>query len=255
MYFVAKPNEEAKAFIQAAGLIDETQMKAVGTLVFDLKNYGLWDKMKAIYPMVGGTSGSHKFNLKDPRDANAAYRLQFSGSWTHSSTGASGSSTGYASTFYIPSSQSFNERGHFVYYSRTSGSNSINQMGSNNPSPPSYYEIIPNFLGNTRFAINSAVESDIAITTTLGLLHANRVNTTTQQYYQNGALLRSATAISASTVSWSVFINAMNNSNVSAGNLSYECAFASLGDGLTDTEAANLYTAVQRFQTTLGRQV
>ena len=59
MYFVAKPNEEAKAFIQAAGLIDETQMKAIGTLVFDLKNYNLWDKMKAIYHMVGGTPGSH----------------------------------------------------------------------------------------------------------------------------------------------------------------------------------------------------
>lgn len=35
----------------------------------------------------------------------------------------------------------------------------------------------------------------------------------------------------------------------------FECAFASIGDGLTDTEAVNFYTAVQRFQTTLGRQV
>jgi hypothetical protein len=255
MYFVAKPNTDALNFISAANITDTTQCIAIATLVTDLKNYNIWDKMKAIYPMVGGTSGSHKFNLKDPRDADSAHRLQFSGSWTHSSTGASGSSTGYASTFYIPSSQSFSERGHFIYYSRTSGSTSVNQMGANNPSPPSYYEIIPNYLGNTRFAINSAVESDIAITNTLGLLHANRVNTTTQQYYQNGVLLRSATAVSTSTVSWSVFINAMNNSNVSAGNLSYECAFASLGDGLTDTEASNLYTAVQRFQTTLGRQV
>jgi hypothetical protein len=28
-----------------------------------------------------------------------------------------------------------------------------------------------------------------------------------------------------------------------------------LGDGLTDTEAANFYTAVQTYQTTLGRNV
>jgi hypothetical protein len=34
-----------------------------------------------------------------------------------------------------------------------------------------------------------------------------------------------------------------------------ECAFASIGDGLTDTEAANFYTAVQAYQTTLSRQV
>jgi hypothetical protein len=34
-----------------------------------------------------------------------------------------------------------------------------------------------------------------------------------------------------------------------------EQAFASIGDGLTDTEVANFYTAVQSFQTTLGRAV
>ena len=32
-------------------------------------------------------------------------------------------------------------------------------------------------------------------------------------------------------------------------------ALASLGNSLTATDAANFYTAVQAFQTTLGRQV
>ena len=31
--------------------------------------------MKAIYPFVGGTATTHKFNLKDPADINAAFRL------------------------------------------------------------------------------------------------------------------------------------------------------------------------------------
>jgi len=34
-----------------------------------------------------------------------------------------------------------------------------------------------------------------------------------------------------------------------------ECAFSSVGDGLTPTDIANYYTAVQSFQTTLSRQV
>jgi hypothetical protein len=34
-----------------------------------------------------------------------------------------------------------------------------------------------------------------------------------------------------------------------------ETAFASIGDGLTDTDVTNLYTRVQNFQTTLNRQV
>ena len=36
---------------------------------------------------------------------------------------------------------------------------------------------------------------------------------------------------------------------------SKECAFSSIGDGLSDTEAANFYTAVQTFNTTLARQI
>jgi hypothetical protein len=34
-----------------------------------------------------------------------------------------------------------------------------------------------------------------------------------------------------------------------------QCAFSSIGDGLTDTQASNFYTAVQAFQTTLSRNV
>jgi len=34
-----------------------------------------------------------------------------------------------------------------------------------------------------------------------------------------------------------------------------QLAFASIGDGLDDTQASNFYTAVQAFQTTLSRQV
>ena len=45
--------------------------------------------------------------------------------------------------------------------------------------------------------------------------------------------------------------------NIGGGNqyAARECAFASIGDGLTDTDVSNLYTAVQAFQTTLSRNV
>ena len=56
-----------------------------------------------------------------------------------------------------------------------------------------------------------------------------------------------------------------NSINITIGGLNYNgtvvditnktSSFSSIGDGLTDTEAANFYTAVQAFQTTLGRQV
>ena len=90
---------DAQAFISAAGITDLTQAAAINTLVNDLKTYGLWTKMKAFYPMVGGTAASHKFNLKDPRDLNAAYRLTFFGGLIHDSNGVLGNgTTGYAYT-------------------------------------------------------------------------------------------------------------------------------------------------------------
>jgi hypothetical protein len=40
------------AFITATGITQPTQSAALETLVSDLKSYGLWNKMKAIYPMI-----------------------------------------------------------------------------------------------------------------------------------------------------------------------------------------------------------
>ena len=78
---------DAQAFITAAGITNPTQQTAINTLVVSLKANGIWTKMKAIYPMVGGTATSHKFNLKDPRDLDVAFRLSFVGGVTHNSNG------------------------------------------------------------------------------------------------------------------------------------------------------------------------
>ena len=56
-----------------------------------------------------------------------------------------------------------------------------------------------------------------------------------------------------------VFLGGFNYRNMGGASTFYyankECAFSSVGNGLTDTESANLYTAVQAFQTTLSRNV
>ena len=98
-------NPDAQAFITAAGITDPTQISAINSLVNGLQADGIWTKMKAIYPFVGGTATTHKYNLKDPRDLDAAFRLVFNGGWTHSSTGATPNGTnGYADTKLVPSS-------------------------------------------------------------------------------------------------------------------------------------------------------
>ena len=76
---------DAQAFITASG-ISGTEATAINTLVTDLKSANIWAKMKAVYPIVGGTATSHKFNLLNPVDSNAANRLVFAGGVTHSNS-------------------------------------------------------------------------------------------------------------------------------------------------------------------------
>jgi len=90
---------DATAFNTAAGITDPTQKNAINTLVIALKAANLWTSLTAIWPYVGGTASTHKWNLKDPRDLDAAYRLVFAGGITHDSNGVTfNGSTGYADT-------------------------------------------------------------------------------------------------------------------------------------------------------------
>jgi hypothetical protein len=74
---------DAIAFIAAAGITDLVQKAAITTLVLQLKSDAIWSKFQAIYPLVGGTAFTHKFNLINPLDTNAAFRLHIFG-WRYS---------------------------------------------------------------------------------------------------------------------------------------------------------------------------
>ena len=52
---VSYGDSDAQAFIAATGLTGTTEVNAITNLVANLKNYGLWAKMKAIYPFVSDT--------------------------------------------------------------------------------------------------------------------------------------------------------------------------------------------------------
>jgi hypothetical protein len=253
---------DAQAFITAASITDATQQSAINQLVVDLKGYGIWTKMKALYPFVGGTASTHKFNLKDPRDLDAAFRLVFSGGITHSSTGITfGGVNGYANTKLNLNSTLILNNSHSSIYSRTNNAAAIVDMGcevvpndmrmhlkwtDNN----SYYDKYDQSIGRITYAMGS--------TASTGLFIANRTSNINFNVWRNSNKLTTKTTTNTSSLpSREIFIGA-DNAAGGAGISSYSnrnYAFASLGDGLSDTEAANFYTAVQAFQTTLGRSI
>jgi hypothetical protein len=250
---------DAQAFLNVAVITNTTQASAINTLVTNLKGYGIWSKMKAIYPMVGGTANSHKFNLKDSRDSDAAFRLAFFGGWTHTSTGARpNGTTAYADTLLNTATVINNVNdGHLSYYSRTNNSG-INQIEIGNRDSHSSFDLVIKFgAGNLAGACINMSDTNVFTNNTdsTGLYLANQNNTANvRKMFKNGAVLATQTVTQNVQPNERVYIG--SRGGVSSGFFSNrECAFASVGNGLTDAEAANFYTIVQAYQTTLGRQV
>ena len=263
---------DAQAFITATG-ISGTNASAINTLVIDLKAASIWTKMHALYPIIGGSATSHKINLKDPRDLDAAFRIVFNGGWTHSSNGALPNGTNaYANTFFVPSSHLTLHNAHMGYYSRTSGmaATTTGLMGANENS--GIYDGLDSFViyrATTSIQVTQNAElllSNIGFSTqtnSQGFWVNSRTSATatTLKLFKNGISLNNATTSPAgqSLNTNSLYIGAIRQMTIAApyaGNYSNcECAFSSIGDGLTDAEALSLYNAVQTFNTTLARNV
>jgi hypothetical protein len=246
---------DAQAFITAAAITDPTQQAAINTLVVDLKGYSIWNKMKAIYPIVGGTAATHKWNLKDPRDLDAAFRLVFSGGVTHSINGVQfGGVNGYANTFLNSSVNLTNSNNHFSVYSRTSSVVATTvEMGCANTGAVNFnhLRVAVNYLAGHITSTNFT-----STTNAQGFWLGNKVANNDRRVYKNSTKEATNTTVDSTTLpNFNVFIGARNDNGTAAVYSDKQCAFASIGDGLTDTEAANFYTAVQTFQTTLGRSI
>jgi hypothetical protein len=243
---------DAQAFITAAAITDPTQQSAINTLVVDLKGYNVWTKMKAIYPMVGGTNSQHTWNLKN----TAQFQISWQGGVVSSANGVqfngmnSYGITGYNQTTVVDTLNS----SHLSFYSRTNSNGLEIEIGVQQPS--SNYNLLEiRTAGTTYFLSNQSAITSIADGNSLGFYLTNRQASNDIDGWKNGVKLINATTASNSLPNANIYIGALNNLGNTAFYSTKECAFASIGDGLTDTEAANFYTAVQAFQTTLGRQV
>ena len=241
---------DAQAFITAAAITDSTQQSAINQLVVDLKGYSLWTKFDALFPFVGGTASAHKFNLKNPLDTNAAFRLSFLGGWTHSVNGALPNGTnGYADTFLNDLSNLSQNDAHFSVYSRTNTSVFAPVIGSNSYGQNGGCKLTLNFAGGTYYSVHSADQPNTANTDTRGFFIANRTLSTSTSLMIRGSVTTHTQA--SQTPSNTTF----KIGGVPSFYDNKQIAFASIGDGLTAQNMTDLNTAVIAFQTALSRNV
>jgi hypothetical protein len=235
--------------IAAGGSLSTTEQNATKTLVADLKAYGIWSAMKAVYPMVGASAAACAQNLK-----SSSFTGTFTSGWTFASTGVTGNGS---STYMDPSltsaaNLSLNSA-HIAYYSRTDSGASMIMAGTR-----SLY-VLARF---TNFHANNSVESTAGIntgTTSAGFFMSNRTIGTEMKFQINGSIQKdgASTAATASIQATQSLYMGCQNTDLFGVRLynNFSTAWYSIGDGLTDTQASNFYTAVQAFQTTLSRNV
>jgi hypothetical protein len=200
-----------------------------------------------------------KYNLKDPRDLDAAFRLVFNGGWTHSSTGATPNGTnGYADTKLNDSSLTPNSS-HMSYYSRTNALTATYEMGIYNGTKGIWYALrnagTTSFTGGI-FQLGTSLELAVLNSDSTGHYIGGKNGSTTVKFYKNGTSVASGAKADATATNTSIYLATLNNNGTPAfGFSTKQIAFSTIGDGLLDAEAANLYTRVQTYQTALSRQV
>jgi hypothetical protein len=233
--------------IAAGGSLSTTEQNATKTLVSDLKAYGIWSAMKAIYPMVGASAAACAQNLK-----SSSFTGTFTSGWTFASNGVTPNGTSAYMNTALASNTLTNGSTHLSYYSRTNNSGTKIDIGSETPDFLLWY----NAFSTTAAMFGSTMNYTPVLSNSSGFLLGSRY-TTTNGLIQYNNLQQLKTGLTGDSRSAeNIFIGAINSTGTSASYFSdRQCAFASIGDGLTDTQASNFYTAVQAFQTTLSRNV
>jgi hypothetical protein len=246
---IASFDADAVAFFgrvtTAGGSLSATEKAAVNTLVVDMKAAGIWSGMKAIYPMVGASAAACAQNLK-----SSSFTGTFTSGWTFASTGVKGNGTSaYMDTNFNPNTSSNANFKHMSYYSRDNFNNC--QIGISASNFDQIY-----YVGGAYYNILSTPSfSAITTATTKGLVLASRTTSTSGcTTYVNNSNLGNDGITASANPNGNLWLNARATSASGTASAN-ECAFASIGDGLTGTQASNFYTAVQAFQTTLSRQV
>lgn len=250
---------DAQAFLTATGITNETIIDAIDALVIGLKTDNLWSKMAALYPFVGGTDTTHKFNLKDPRDLDAAYRITWSGTITHNSNGVQGNgSDGFGNTHFIDNAGWTRTSRHVSIYSRTNSFGNMNSLGVMAPSQdPCHVYLKFSSSNDAYFRLPHPGGPIATITDTTGFFVGSKTSgTLNTKAYRNGSQVGSdQTQNTTQDSSLKHYILAQNNNGTAANFSSRNYCFFSFGQFLTATDVTNFNTIVQSFQTTLGRNV
>jgi len=252
-----KLDTNAAAFLNITGITDRTTVQSINNLVKSLKTAGLWTRCIAIYPFVGGTAVTNKYNLVN----TSQYTITFVGTWTYASTGVLPIGlNSYANTGMLATILSQNNA-HLAFYSRTNAaaSDRVSMGAIVGGSSPMVGIQLRNAAGNAVAQNASGTVNQTAVF----------ANANSQGFYMSsknsssiGGLVMYKNGVSQASNPVAITVNNYPSANILIGAYSTttffddkECAYASIGLSMNATQAANYNTIITNFETEQGRNV
>lgn len=240
---------DAQKFFDSTGITDTTQKSAVNNLLIQLKDSSLWPQFLAIYPMVGGTNATTKWNLKDPRNLDSAYRLTFNGSPVFSNSGILfPTPSDYANTHLTDSAIGGYNNAAISYYSTTQNRVDGYDMGC-----------ADNVIYYNEFAIYHSSDASnwfgyyaygVTPASTVGLFMLSSTTADVKRYENGVATDAKGSAPTPGYTNYPVLLGTAAGA-ISGGQR--KCSFATIGKGLSDAQALTFYNIVLKFMKAMSR--
>lgn len=236
---------ETIAFLSQASITDPTIGNAVNDLVLDMQSAGIWNKMIAVYPIVGGNASAHKTNLIDPN----TYTAIFSGGWVHSSTGMLGNGINtFADTQLTPITDMPGPDMSMGVYMRTSPTTIKYPLAGG--ASQNLYWLRFTTLAVAAYMPSTGVTINIAINPQTGFTGTSKNGVDDFFILSSVGGISSTTASSPNMANTSMLIGRFGGSYTAE-----EFAFAFIGYHLDQTEMDTFRVMVGDFQTALSRNV
>ena len=214
-----------------------------------------------MYPMLGGSAASCKFNAKNPVDTNGAFRLTFNGGWSFDSSGATGNNANTFARTYLTGSTLNRFSQHISYYvGNITLSSQCIEMGCADTVGGIYSDLHVdliafggNFRGgniNTSGSMFSDTPANSAMT---GNFIVSRTSDTTSYMTKNGSQIFSATTTTTGVLNFDFYLGARNDDGAPNYYNDRRIQFATIGSGLTPSEMTTFSTIVNTWATSVGR--
>lgn len=245
-------------FTENTSITSDADKNAINTFYLGLKSDGIYTKIKAMYLPIWGSAASSKWNLVNPLDTNAAFRLTFATGFTFTSSGMTGNAaSAYAETYLNPFSSLTLNNTHVSLYigNNVTAGNKID-TGSLVGSPPNSLLLISKYTGSVAISDQYNVTTNrlsVSNTDSRGIVIGSRISSTSHKIYRNGSVIGTETNVSSSNLpNQSMPLAAANSNGAIIQYTDSQYRFVSYGTGFNDTEAANFSTRVNTLMTYFG---